>query len=215
LRQQQKALPAAAPSATDDSPKVREKQDAEINQIYIKAKFVSLPADDVKALNVGWVANPQGGRTGLLTEPQLEVLNEAMEGASDVTVYGVPRVITLSGRQAQVAVTKAVPVGGTNANVGVSLDVMPTFSTDPAVFELEIVAELSQMMGDPARPEVQTMRATNRTRLFPGQTVVFEKAIPHGGWLPDSADVPTGPRSLVIFVTPTVVDAAGNKIKTR
>jgi hypothetical protein len=56
---------------------------------------------------------------------------------------------------------------------------------------------------------MQTIQATNQVILYPGQTVVLEAEIPPGGRLPDSTNIPAGPRSLLVFVTPQVVDSHG------
>jgi hypothetical protein len=88
----------------------------------------------------------------------------------------------------------------------------PYFLTNSLTFNLDLGAKLTQLTGDPSQPGVQTIQATNQVTLSPGQTFVFAEPIPSGGWIPDSTNIPAGPRSLLIFVTPTVVDEAGNRI---
>jgi type II secretory pathway component GspD/PulD (secretin) len=72
---------------------------------------------------------------------------------------------------------------------------------------LNLNAEFSQLTGDPSQPDLQTTQATNQVTLSPGQTVVLEKEIPAGGWMPDSTNTTVGPRILLVFVTPQVVDS--------
>jgi hypothetical protein len=118
----------------------------------------------------------------------------------------------LARRQTDMCVAQAVPVHGTNANVGVNLDLTPIFSTNASAFDLHLVAELSQLTGDPAQPDLQTVQITNRAALSPGQTAVLAKEIPKDGWLPQATNIPAGPRSLLVFVTPQVVDARGKPV---
>jgi RNA polymerase sigma factor (sigma-70 family) len=206
LRQQQKVLPVAAQLKTNNS------SSAQIIQINLNARFVSLPTDDLQSLGVEWISDVQGVRTGLLTEPQFKIIREALQGASDVESIGEPEVITSNGRHAEVSATRSVPVGGTNANVGASLDETTYFLTNSSTFDLNLNAKLSQLTGDSSQPGLQTIQVTNHVTLSPSQTVVLTTQIPNGGWLPDSTNIPAGPRSLLVFVTPTPVDEAGNRI---
>jgi len=66
---------------------------------------------------------------------------------------------------------------------------------------------LIQLTGDPSQPGVQTIQVTNHVSLQPGQTVVLEKEIPPGGWLDSPTNATTESRSLLMFVTPQVVDS--------
>jgi RNA polymerase sigma factor (sigma-70 family) len=206
LRQQQKVLPVIAQLKTNNS------SSAQIIQIHLKARFVSLPTDDLQSLGVKWISDVQGVRTGLLTEPQFKIIREALQGASDAERMSEPEVTTSNGRQAEVSATRSVPVGGTNTNVGASLDETTYFLTNSSTFDLNLNAKLSQLTGDSSQPGLQTIQVTNHVTLSPSQTVVLTTQIPNGGWLPDSTNIPAGPRSLLVFVTPTPVDEVGNRI---
>jgi RNA polymerase sigma factor (sigma-70 family) len=201
LRRQQNVSPVAAQSETNNLPHV------EKTSIHVGTKFILFPTKDLQALGVEWTSGPQDSRVGLLTEQQFKVINEALQGASDVNFIGAPVVITSSGNKAQISVSKPVPAGGTNVNVGISLGVMPYFLTNSSTFDLNLAAELKQLVGDSSQPGVQTTQITNQVSLLPGQTVVLEKEIPSGGWLPDSTNIPAGPRSFLVFVTPAIVDS--------
>ncbi len=206
LRQQPTILPATAKSQTNAvaAPQI---------QIHLKARFISFPTDGLQALGVSWSSGAQGGKTGLLTEQQFKIIREALQGASDVETLAEPEMTTLNGRQAEVSATQSIPVGGTNANVGASLDETTYFSTNSSTFDLSLGARLNQLTGDPSQPGLHTIQITNQVNLSPGQTAVLENEIPSGGWLPDSTNMPAGQRSLLVFVTPTAVDEAGNRIK--
>jgi RNA polymerase sigma factor (sigma-70 family) len=206
LRQQQKGLPAVAQLKTNNS------SSAQIIQIHLKARFISFPTDGLQALGVSWAAGAQGGKTGLLTEQQFKIINQALHGASDVETLAEPEVVTSNGRQTQMRVTQSVSVGGEPVEVGPTIDVVPNFLTNSLTFNLTLIATLVQLTGDPSKPGAQTIQAVNQVNLSPGQTVVLENEIPSGGWLPDSTNMPAGHRSLLVFVTPTAVDEAGNRI---
>ncbi|MGH7952419.1 MAG: sigma-70 family RNA polymerase sigma factor [Limisphaerales bacterium] len=206
LHQQQSILPKSVQLKTNSLP------DVEIIQIHLKARFISLPTDDLQSLGVKWISDVRGVRTGLLTEPQFKIIREALQGASDVERMSEPEVTTSNGRQAEVSATRSVPVGGTNANVGANLDETTYFLTNSSTFDLNLNAKLSQLTGDSSQPGLQTIQVTNHVTLSSSQTVVLTTQIPNGGWLPDSTNMPAGQRSLLVFVTPTAVDEAGNRI---
>jgi RNA polymerase sigma factor (sigma-70 family) len=175
-------------------------------EILLKTSFVSIPAEHMQGMNVIWRANDSGVRTGLLTEQQLKAINEALQGASDANVISAPQAITINGEQARMSATRPIAVNGTNADIGTSLDVRCYFSTNSSTFNLSLNAELSELTGDPSQPNVQTIQATNQLTLFPGQTVVLQQQIPAGAWLPNFTNAPTESRSLLVFVTPQIVD---------
>jgi len=206
LRQQQKVLPDVAPLKSIDS------SSAQIIQIHLKARFISFPTDGLQALGVSWASVAHGGKTGLLTEQQFKVIKEAFQGASDVETLAEPEVTTSNGRQTQMRATQRIPVDGQPVEVGPSIDVVAHFLTNSTTFNLSLAATLVQLTGDPSKPGTQVTQVTNQVALSPDQTVVFENEIPSYGWLPDSTNISAGPRSLLVFVTPTAVDQFGNRI---
>jgi type II secretory pathway component GspD/PulD (secretin) len=212
LRQQQKNLPVIAQLKTNNSPS------AETIQIHLRTSFVSLPTEDLQILGIEWTTDAQGGRTGFLTEQQLKVINEALQGASDASVISAPQVITINGEHATMSATRKAAVLDLNGdgtlhstnvtyvNTGTMLDVTPHFSTNSSTFDLKLIVQLVQLTGDSSQPSVQTIQATNQVTLSPGKTVVLEKEIPPGGWLDSPTNATTESRSLLMFVTPQVVD---------
>jgi type II secretory pathway component GspD/PulD (secretin) len=160
-------------------------------------------------MGIAWMSDAQGNKTGLMTESQFKVIRDAMQGASDVESLAEPEAVSSNGRQTQMRASQSILINGTNVEVGAILDVVPYFSTNSSTFDLRLIGGLTQLTGDPSQPVVQTTVATNQVTLAPGQTVVLEKDLPSSGWLPGSTNIPAGPRSLLIFVTPTVVDSRG------
>jgi len=181
-------------------------------EIHAKARFISIPSEALGVLGIAWMSNAQGNKTGLLTEQQFKVILKAFQEASDVESIAEPECLTSNGRQVQMRAGRPVSINGTNVEVGMSLDMIPYFSTNSSTFNLNLISQLTQLTGSPPQPGVQTIVITNQVTLAPGQTVVLEKDLPSGGWLPGSTNIPGGPRSLLIFVTPQAVDSRGSPI---
>jgi RNA polymerase sigma factor (sigma-70 family) len=209
LRWQHNVLPETTQSETNNFPV------AEKITILLKSQFVSIPTEDLQILDIGWMPDAQGNKSGLLTEQQFKTISEALQDASDVKVINTPRVVTINGETATISMTRAFPLfpaGDTNAsssvnytNIGTSLNVSPNFLTNSSMFTLNLNAKLTQLTGDSLQPDVQTIQLTNQLTLSPGQTVVLEQEIPAGMWSPDLTNTSSGSRSLLVFVTPTVV----------
>jgi RNA polymerase sigma factor (sigma-70 family) len=202
LRHGKNILPEAALLETNNA-------NPEPIEIHLKVRFVSLPAEDLQGLGVDWLQDARGIKTGLLTEQQFKVIHEALQGASDAELISQPEVTASNGQQTRMSTTQSVPLNGTNMNIGASLVATSYFSTNSSTFNLNLIAQLTQLTGDSSQPGMQTIQATNQVILYPGQTVVLEAEIPPGGRLPDSTNIPAGPRSLLVFVTPQVVDSHG------
>jgi RNA polymerase sigma factor (sigma-70 family) len=201
LRREKNVLPQMAPLKTNALSAVK------TITILLTTRIASLPAEDLQLLSVEWMSDEQGGKTGLLTEQQFKIISQALQGASDANIISTPRAVDINGEPASISVTRAVPVSGTNVNTGAILEVTPYFSTNSSTFDLNLNAKLIQLTGDPSQPVVQTLQLTNHVFLQPGQTVVLEKEIPPGGWLDDPTNATTESRSLLMFVTPQVVDS--------
>jgi hypothetical protein len=207
LRQATNVLATVAKSKTNNLP------DADTIEIHLKARFISLPTEDLQALGTG-STGMQGGKTGLLTQKQFNRFHEELQGANDVEMISEPEVRFSNGQQTRMSAMQPVPVDGTNADIGTSLGATCYFSTNSSTFNLSLDAKLSELTGDPLKPDVQTIQATNQLTLFPGQTAFLEQQILPGGWLPDSTNSFAEARSLLVFITPTVVNARGNPINS-
>ena len=180
-------------------------------QIVLKVRFVSVATQFMPNFGAGWTS--VGPDTSLLSEQQLAVVIAALRNR-DANLISESQVLTLSGRQADAAVIQAVPIDGTNANIGAMLDVLPFFSSNSSIFTLNLAAQLSQLTGDPSQPGVRSIQASNQVNLAPGQTAALKADLPPGGWLPDSTNMLSdGPQNLLVFVTPTLVDESGNKVQ--
>jgi hypothetical protein len=176
--------------------------------IHLKTKFISLRSDDLQSLRPALTATDGG--TCVLSSAQTKFVDDTLQGINDARLISAPQVTTANGLEAQLSMTSEVSIDGTNANTGVILDIVPFFSPGSSLFTLNMAAQLNQLTGDPSRPGLQTIQMpTNQLALFVGQTVVLQRDIPAGGWLPDETNKPDGPRTLLVFVTPTLIDAMG------
>ena len=212
LRRDKNVLPEATQSKTNGLPVKKI-----TIQIQLRTRFVSLPTENLSILGVGWTTDAQGGRTGLLTEQQLKVINEALQGASDASVISAPQVISINGEHATMSVTRKTAVfdrdvDGTIASTNVSyvdtgtiFEVTPYFSTNSSTFDLNLNAKLIQLAGDSSQTNLQTIQMTNHVSLQPGQTVVLEKEIQPDKFVGKFTNATPESRSLLMFVTPTVV----------
>ncbi len=179
-------------------------------QIDVKSRIVSVPA--------GYAP---GESTGILTDPQFRQVSEAVGKIDGAAVIGEPRIITFSGRQAQIMVGQSIPVDGGYTNIGLILDITPTCSSNAPVVNLDVVLRLAKLAADRAPndgsgPGVQVAAFTNSVNVWDGQTFMLTRRISGFEKLlqGDSAANSSEPRSLLIFLTPSIIDPAGNKLFT-
>jgi RNA polymerase sigma factor (sigma-70 family) len=195
---------AGSPSETNRAP------EPPYRQINIRAKIVSVPA--------GFAP---GESTGILTDPQFRQLNEAV-AKIDSTVISSPQVTTLSGHQARLMVGQSIPVAvGSYTNVGLILDLIPTWASNSPVVNLDFVLRLAKLAEGPAPedgsiPGVEVAAFTNSVSLWDGQTVMLARSITGFEKLlqGDSATKTTEPKNLLVFLTPSIIDPAGNRLFT-
>ncbi|HTV40313.1 MAG TPA: sigma-70 family RNA polymerase sigma factor [Candidatus Sulfotelmatobacter sp.] len=197
LRNQQTAPDSGSQADTNHFPK-------RFLTINVKSKFVSLPSDDVPVLGVVWTSSKQHIRTGLLSAEQYKAITEALQGASDASLIGAPQVTTADGREAALSETRPTPVGDTNVNVGIELDVVPDYSTNSSLFTLAYKAKLTVLTSDASQPGFDSISLASQLAVSPGQTAVLEAQIPPGARIWDPTNAPTDAQSLLIFVTPSL-----------
>ncbi len=228
--------------------------------------------------------------TGILTDPQFKVVLHALENRDGVDVLSAPRVTTLSGRQAQVAVIDlaSIPTGGNaggqaaggggggqgggfggggaigatiqfqpvSVPLGPTLDVLPYVSSDGFSVQMTLIPNFTEFIGfddpGPFVPQAQSVAAgavgvplqgilalprfrvrsvVTSAIIWDGQTIVLGGLIAEDvrnvkDRIPVLGDIPlmgrlfrsesksTSKKNLIIFVTPTIVDPAGNRVNT-
>ena len=191
-------------------------------QIHIGTKFLLVPASRLDTLNkmahdTLQPANSAQG-TSLLTDEQFKAISEILGKAEDVEIVGEGQVTTLNGRQAQIQAAPSAPAGNTQTNIGMSLDVISVFSTNSSTFDLSLTAQLFQFVGtwlpqNGSQQNVKLKQFDTTADVPDGLTVLMQKDVSDDGWHgPDFTNSVSGPRSLVVFVTPTAIDSAGNRI---
>lgn len=150
-------------------------------QVSIEVKFCEVSAEARKALGFDWIAaNPAGKGvshptnasdftlTGILTDPQFRVIQRTLEQRTGVDVLTLPRLTTLSGRQAQIKAVehrsivtgldhaanaaKPDPAGpfqpvAESFELGPILDVVPLVSADGFTIHLTTTATLKEFVG--------------------------------------------------------------------
>jgi type II secretory pathway component GspD/PulD (secretin)/Zn-dependent protease with chaperone function len=190
-----------------------------------------------------WVSMLLAGQLrGILTEAQSRVVMKALEQRPGTDVLSAPSVTTLSGRQAQVrvqemktVVTGTDLVAGTNAVTtavipcGPMLDILPTVLADGVTIQVNVKASLTGFLGyDPATPVRASgpqPRSQPRFRLremktianvWDGQTLILGGAMvePPGSFTNAATTGKVARKQLFVFVTPTIVDPAGNRVHT-
>ncbi|MEW6304826.1 MAG: hypothetical protein AB1705_15230 [Verrucomicrobiota bacterium] len=227
-----------------------------------------------------------GTITGILTDPQFRIIIRALEQRDGVDVLSAPRVTTISGRQAQVAVTDiatvvssvdiqqqaggagAGTIGGTTTGaigstvtfttiplpLGPVLDVLPIVAPDGFSITMTLIPTFTEFIGydNPGNfipqaqsvggstvgvpltavlplPRIRVRQVVTSVIVWDGQTVMLgglisedvrnvkDKVpvlgdIPWLGRLFRSESKSTSKKNLIIFVTPTIVDPAGNRM---
>ena len=114
-------------------------------QVMLQTKIIEMP--DSVFTQFGWDGMKTDGKlsslSGLLTVEQTDALTKALEQMEGVSVLAAPKVLTADGRQAQVSVVdvKTSP-SGEKYEVGPSIDLVPTISSDRKSVELTVSAQL-------------------------------------------------------------------------
>ena len=198
--QQRAGTPSTAAETSEPTNALPETNKVVVN---LKIRFASLPNESMSALRPAW-ASPSSG-SGVLTSEQFKFVREAMRKTGNFSVSD-SQITMFSGHEAAIASLAPVLIDGTNASVGVTLKVAPYASPDASTIRLDLAAKLSQLTGDPSKPDVQTVEKTNQITLLLGQTAVLQKEIPVDGWFPDLKNQPDGPKNLLVFVTPEMGD---------
>jgi cell division protein FtsB len=203
--------PAAAPltNAPPDSTPV---------QIHVKVRFLAVPESSMTS--EAWGGRTTGAAlTGLLSYDQAETAAGYFEKLEGAKVIGQPSVVTLSGRQAKLTIGQSVPFGGAYTNLGLILDLVPTCPANSSTIDLNFNAVLRRLTDasvakDGSLLTIEELSVTNSAHVPDGQTLIVGGRIPaNGPWLSeDSASDTAQPRSLLILLTPTIIDAAGNRV---
>lgn len=116
----------AVPTAAPDS------------QIVLTARFLEIANAKIS----GEIADKLV--SGRLGDSQLDDFLKVLKNTDGVSFTGTPRVLTLNGRQAQVASVETIDVQGTKIEVGPSIDFLPQISADGSSVSVEVQAVVVQ-----------------------------------------------------------------------
>lgn len=158
--------------------------------------------------------------TGVMTDVQFRSVMDRLEARTSTTVTAAPKITTLSGRQAQIAVTdEFLPVvnpgtGRTNqVSARLELNIIPYVRPDNLSISLTVVANIMRREGDSisgaTTPPPFTSPWMASIEVPDGDTVVLMGDTPAG-----ASDPGTRVGRLLVFVTPTIIDPAGNPVNS-
>ena len=165
-------------------------------QILVTAAFITAPAADAEAI-LNDFAKPQAP-----TDPSSTAFRDLIAQHSGATILSAPRILTSDGMPAMFSATRPVQVNGATTNIGVILDITPNLGSHVSNgVALNVRAELRELTQD--TPPAIRLTTVDQAVEFPaGKMLKILKPIP---------DTVTGrTNSLLIFLTPQIVDAAGN-----
>jgi RNA polymerase sigma factor (sigma-70 family) len=194
---------AASNPSTNSPPQAPE------SQVNVKARVYAVPLNNSLAEGME-----------LLTDPQTRQLFHSLERTKGVKTINESQVTTLSGRQAQLQIRSDDPP---SSGPLFALDVLPIHEANSPRIDLRYRVYSEAMVarsGDlppgnssPTVRETRSVEVTNATILWDGQTVVMTRLISDNEkWLTGDDPDDQEPRKLLIFLTPTLIDPAGNRI---
>jgi membrane protein implicated in regulation of membrane protease activity len=168
-------------------------------QVVIQSAFLTAPT-----------AAFSGAATGLMTADQAASMVTALTNHPDVNLIFLPRVTTLCGRQAHVAATDSVPIGSGSTNIGLSLDVLPECSTNSGLVSLQFFLVGTHLT---AQSEIEQITTNASIAVPDGNALVLTMGIPGDGpWFAGDPTNSEGSRALIMVLTPTLIDPAGNRL---
>jgi RNA polymerase sigma factor (sigma-70 family) len=214
LRAHQRQEVPAMPAVPD------ELQALATQQISIEAKFIEAPLPLLARLSMDAIGlNITGsGATAILTESQFKELIRALESDGSVDMFAVPKLTTLHNRAGSISILAKEPEGdlpvgqagfesADNAveKDGHTVEILPVISQDLESITLHASARAKsqEMERDTA--------VSGSCVLWDGQTMVLSQPINRSGrGLGPGLNEPA---ALVVFVTPVLIDPAGNRLK--
>ena len=150
-----------------------------------------------------------------MDDREVRSMVEALKNVSGTEFLSEPRIQTANGAPASLAATQQVPWNGTNVNVGETLHVEPHYSTNSDVITLDFAAGLTRFIDtsiqqDESQRILQTATITNSTSVVSGQSILLRQDLEDQGRVIGSTNTATGPKSLLLVITPTLVRDDGS-----
>jgi hypothetical protein len=159
---------------------------------------------------------------GIMNDEQFRTFINAIEQNDRADILSMPRATTASGRQVHLAVQDivaddAAPASSSHTNTpvpsGPTMDVLPTISADGFSIQMVLSPTYTEFLGydNPVQshqpvPHYSVWHADTTVNVWDGETVVLSLAAP--------ANATNQPQNVLIFITPTLIDPAGNRLHT-
>ena len=193
-------------------------------QIHIKAWAFEVPKGTVADFdNILNSTNSAGDMfTGILNYTNASIVLQSLRSRKGVEELGEPEATTASGRQTQLrtiildviaGISEKNHVSGSNSNApemtthtGLVMDVIPYVLSDGYTITMNIFPWLTQSHNEPSGEHFA------KVNLWDGQTVVCSGVETN---FVDNVNALAGrpnDRELLVFITATIVDSAGNRI---
>lgn len=178
---------------------------------------------------------PEATVMGVISADETKRLLKLVEGLAGINVLAAPKLLTLSRRQCEIKIAemKTVVTGMDRSDPasprptsetfpqGPTLSLVPTVGMDDISVRLDVVGQVSIFLGyesatglkaeadvDP-RPRIRVLQAQAAASLRDSETFVFSLGRYEEA---DPASLSKQKKSVFVFVTPTLVDPAGNRL---
>jgi beta-lactamase regulating signal transducer with metallopeptidase domain len=201
-------------------------------QVVIQARFFEMPKEIADTLGISWSpTNNSNGLIGVLAAPQLKEVLKQLDSANGVMKIFDGSVVTLSGRQAQIQAVEMKTLGLPNPQNGVLttntvpigsvLDVIPFVGVDGYTIQMTLIPSYTEFLGydstQPAIPRIRTRQMTTSAIVWDGQTLVLGSMhqnilVTSNGAISTNQIPEDSQRNLLVLVTPTLIDPAGNRV---
>ncbi|HEU5126162.1 MAG TPA: hypothetical protein VFW05_19095 [Verrucomicrobiae bacterium] len=209
-------------------------------QINIKTKFVEVSDENFGRFleSIGITNSAIANGTAMLSESETRKAFNLLERRDGAELTNQGEVTTLSGRQAQIQVVEIRDFPGITNRVpfGPTVDLLPIVTPDARAIDLKATATVvdfvgiddpgSAMMLDPKTGKEVVITDSKSTRVRV-QQIQGDVTLPDGGTIAmfggsdneiilERREAPPRPvkdhRRLLVFITATLIDAAGNRI---
>ena len=189
------------------------------SMLMISAQFIEVPDSLFDSQNLDWQPGDSNSSTAIISAIQETNLLRIFRRNRDAIVLSAPRIAfsPVPGKAVQGSVSTSRPIKNspTKQEIGTHVDVTATLASDSQSVDLKLAANWEQLaagaqMSPPLPDGISTNALTTEATLLlnPGQSMIIRTPLSSGSLLGDTVAPGTGPRSLVIVVTPVIRNAA-------
>jgi RNA polymerase sigma factor (sigma-70 family) len=206
LREQARKAIALAPVAQPETSEIA----IEKLQVTVEVQVAELNHELIQELQRQGlpIANP-GDFTLNVNEPLARKVTRFFRETEGVDLLSMPKLTTLNQREAVIEATEDHIVGDQKIPVGTKVDVIPEITPDKSSINLDIKPEAHLLIAtEGGPPAFRSWSGDLHMIVASGNTVVL-------GRTPQmSRQVPGAENKLLVFcITPTIIDAAGNRFQ--